>query len=67
MNGSKRIGASHSKLVIERTNGTPLIMDVSGIKSKVDVLNYLEERDDYREKDGKGRVCFFFFFLNHRS
>ena len=52
----KRIGAAHSKLVIERTNGTPMIMDVSAIKSKVDVINYLEERDEYRAKDKKDRV-----------
>jgi hypothetical protein len=52
----KRIGAAHSKLVIERTDGTPLLMDVSTIKSKMDVHNYLEERDDYRTKDGKSRV-----------
>ena len=51
-----RIGAAHSKLVIEKTDGTPLIMDVSAVKSKMDVLNYLEERDEYRVKDKKTRV-----------
>ena len=52
----KKIGATHSKLTIERTDGTPLIMDVSKTKSKCDVIKYLDERDDFREEEGKTRV-----------
>jgi hypothetical protein len=52
----KKIGATHSKLTIERTDGTPLIMDVSKIKSQCDVIKYLDERDDFREEENKTRV-----------
>ena len=52
----KKIGAIHSKLTIERIDGTPIIMDVSKVKSRSDVIKYLDERDDFREEENKTRV-----------
>ena len=44
----KKVGSS-SKITINRKDGTPLIRDVSHIKSRCDIDQYLLERDEYRK------------------
>ena len=44
---------SRSKIVIKNRSGSPVVLEPKIIKSNLDSLSYLKERDHYRMKDGK--------------
>jgi hypothetical protein len=50
-----RIG-KRSKIIIAASAGTPVIREVSSLKSKIDIKEYLAERDLYRAKDKRPPV-----------